>query len=69
MKEKTKLPKEIAVDSCSVDKDPFPEEAWGNINTEQTLSFTTEDVETLRQFPFIDQALVEDFLKIKRTSR
>ena len=62
MKEKTKVSKEIVIDSCAEDKDLFLEEnPWKNVNVEQTLNFTTEDVKTLRQFPFIDQTLVEDF--------
>ncbi|MDQ5956173.1 MAG: hypothetical protein ACH349_07330 [Candidatus Rhabdochlamydia sp.] len=64
MKEKTKVSKEIVIDSCAEDKDLFLEEnPWKNVNVEQTLNFTTEDVKTLRQFPFIDQTLVEDFFK------
>lgn len=64
MKEKSKPFQENVIDSCSLDKDPSSdEEIWGNSNKEQTLNFTTEDIDVLRQFPFIDQALVETFFK------
>lgn len=64
MKEESKPFQETVIDSWSLDKDPISgEETWESISTDQTLNFTTEDVEVLRQFPFIDQALVEAFFK------
>ncbi|MGL5263353.1 MAG: hypothetical protein ACRDAI_02075, partial [Candidatus Rhabdochlamydia sp.] len=64
MKEEPKLFEENVIDSWSLDKDPISEEEiWENRNKEHSLNFTTEDIEVLRQFPFIDQSLVEAFFK------
>lgn len=54
MKKKAKSSKEIGMDFCLASKD---------LDVEQVLNFTTKDIKILRQIPFVNQALIEDFLK------
>lgn len=68
MKEKREHLLEAVIDSCPSSPTSCEEPCKG-INSDQTLHFTTEDVETLRQFPFIDQTLVESFSKKLKESQ